>query len=49
MIIYLAILAAVMAFVAAHPEYIAPRPWSWRVTYGVAFVVWLALVVVTWG
>lgn len=30
------------AFVAAHPESVVPRPWAWRVTYGVAFIVWLA-------
>ena len=32
------------AFVAAHPDLVVPRPWSWRTVYSVTLVVWLGMV-----
>ena len=37
------------ALAAAHPDWITPRPWSWRVTYGVAFVAWVVICWALWG
>jgi hypothetical protein len=33
------------ALATARPDWIVPRPWSWKTLYGAAFVVWVVLMI----